>query len=73
VRDFERRERFAQRDAVDRALPDSGDIWLLRTLSGEVVVYEEKPDKRRPAGVRAIVSPDGRTQSFETGRFRRRR
>lgn len=67
----ERRERIQQRAAVSEVLPDEG--WLLRMASGEVLVYSEALDKRRPVSLRAVVMPDGKTQVFPTDRFKRRR
>jgi hypothetical protein len=67
----ERRNRIQQRAAVEEVLPDDG--WVLRMASGEVLVYGEGLDKRRPISLRAVVMPDGRTEVFPTDRFRRRR
>jgi hypothetical protein len=69
--DYERREREAQRDAVARVLPDPSAGSVLRTSSGEVIVYEEQDEKRRPVNPRAVVMPDGETLFFETDRFGR--
>ena len=69
----ERREREAQRDAVDRLLPDPDRGSLMRTVDGDVLVYDELHDKRNPVNLRAVVMPDGTTREFETGRFRRAR
>jgi hypothetical protein len=69
----ERRERHAQRAAVARVLPAPGRGALLRTPAGDVVVYDESADKRRPVELRAIVMPDGETVEFQTARFRRGR
>ena len=68
---FERRAREAQRDAVARALPDSGEGSLLRTASGEVLVYAEQDEKRRPVELTAVVLPDGDVLEIETNRFGR--
>jgi hypothetical protein len=68
---YERRERDVQRDAVEEVLPDEGSI--LRMADGQVLVYEEGPEKRRPAELRAVVMPDGERLEFETSRFRRTR
>jgi hypothetical protein len=70
---FERREREAQREAVDRVLPDAGQGSLLRASSGEVLVYDDAHHKLNPVDLRAVVMPDGTTVEFETGRFRRAR
>jgi hypothetical protein len=70
--EFERRERDAQRDAVARVLPQEGEGSVLRTVSGEVIVYDELGAKRRPASPRAVVMPDGQTLEFDRDRFRRR-
>jgi hypothetical protein len=51
-------------------LPDEGSV--LRTASGEVVVYAEQDEKRRPVELRAVVMPDGELQELESGRFKRR-
>jgi hypothetical protein len=69
--DYERRERFAQREAVERVLPDPGEGALLRSAGGEVLVYDEPGGKLRPVYLRAVVMPDGSTREFETGRFGR--
>jgi hypothetical protein len=69
----ERRERAAQRDAVDRVLPPPGEGAILRTAEGEILVYDEGIAKSRPIELRAVVMPDGETVEFETGRFRRDR
>jgi hypothetical protein len=71
--DFERRERYSQREAVERVLPDPGEGSVLRSVSGEVLVYDERHDKFNPVDLRAVVMPDGTTVEFETGRFRRDR
>jgi hypothetical protein len=70
--EFERRERYSQREAVERILPDAGGS-VLRSASGEVLVYDEPNDKFNPVDLRAVVMPDGTTVEFETGRFRRNR
>jgi hypothetical protein len=67
----ERRERGAQREAVDRLLPEPDRGALLRTAYGDVLVYDELHDKRNPINLRAVVMPDGSTREFQTGRFRR--
>jgi pyocin large subunit-like protein len=67
----ERRERDAQRDAVERLLPDPDKGALLRTAAGDILVYDEMDLKRKPVNLRAVVMPDGTTREFETGRFRR--
>jgi hypothetical protein len=68
----ERRERDAQRDAVAHAIPDAGDISVLRAATGEVIVYEDLGAKRQPTTPRAIVLPDGETLEFEQDRFKRK-
>jgi hypothetical protein len=68
----DRRARDAQRDAVERLLPDPGEGSVLRIASGEILIYDEYDEKRRPVNLRAVVMPDGTTREFETGRFRRR-
>jgi len=55
----ERRERYAQREAVDRVLPDPDGGALLRSVSGEVLVYDERNDKLNPLNQRAVVMPHG--------------
>ena len=67
----ERRERDAQRDAVAHAIPDEGDVSILRAATGEVIVYEDLGAKRRPTTPRAVVMPDGETLEFEQDRFKR--
>jgi hypothetical protein len=67
----ERRERDDQRAAVDRVLDEAADAALLRKADGEVAVFDERGEKWRPVELRAVVMPDGQTQRFETGRFRR--
>ena len=69
----ERRERIEQRAAVAEVLPEPGDGWLLRMASGEVLVYSEALDKRRPVALRAVVMPDGQTEVFPAERSKRRR
>jgi hypothetical protein len=69
----ERRRRYAQREAVDRVLPDPDDFALLRAASGEVLVYDERHEKLNPINLRAVVMPDGTTREFRTARFRRAR
>ena len=68
----ERREREAQRDAVAHAIPDAGDVSILRTVTGEVIVYEDLGAKRRATMPRAVVMPDGETLEFEQDRFKRK-
>lgn len=69
---FDRREREAQRHAIEQVLPE-GDEWsLLRTASGEVLVYDELDEKRRPVSLRAVVLPDGDVLEVETDRFTRK-
>jgi len=68
----DRRRREAQREAVQRVLPLGDGVSVLRTASGEVLVYGEQADKRRPVVLRAVVMPDGHVEQFETRRFRRR-
>lgn len=69
----ERRERDAQRAAVGEVLPEPGEGSVLRMSNGEVLIYADNPDKRRPIALRAIVMPDGNTRVFPSQRFRRRR
>ena len=69
----ERRRHDAQREAVERLLPDPGAGSVLRIASGEILIYDEHDDMRRPVNLRAVVLPDGSTREFETGRFRRPR
>ena len=66
----DRREREAQRAAVERVLPGEGS--LLRMVSGEVLIYANALDKRRPVELRAVVMPDGHTQDLPSRRFKRR-
>jgi len=70
VRDFERRARDAQRHAVARELPEENDGSILRMADGQVLLYDEQDEKRRPVTLRAIVFPDGETVEVETDRFR---
>jgi hypothetical protein len=70
VEAHERRERYAQREAVERVLPDPDEGALLRAASGDVLVYDERQQKLDPINLRAVVMPDGTTVEFETGRFR---
>jgi hypothetical protein len=65
--------RDAQREAVERVLPDPGEGAVLRAAGGEILVYDERGDKLNPVNLRAVVMPDGTTREFETGRFRRNR
>ena len=69
--DFERRERDAQREVVDQVLPDTGEGSVLRLSSGEVLVYDDGDNMRRPVTLRAAVMPDGELLEFETNRFER--
>ena len=73
MNEYERRERAAQRDAVEQVLTATDEGSLLRTVSGEVLVYAEQGEKWRPVELRAVVMPDGQTQEFEHKRFKRRR
>ncbi len=68
---YERRQRDAQRDAVADVLPEAGSV--LRMADGQILVYDEAPEKRRPASLRAVVMPDGQRLEFETDRFSRAR
>ena len=70
---FERRERDAQRESVERLLPDPGEGSVLRSASGEVLVYDEPHDKFNPLDLRAVVMPDGTSVEFQTHRFHRER
>ena len=66
----DRRTRNAQRDVVEDVLPDDGIV--LRTVEGEVVVYEALPVGNKLAtDVRARVLPDGDLLVPERRRFRR--
>jgi hypothetical protein len=67
----ERRERDAQRDAVAEVLPPAGEGSLLRAASGEVLVFAEQDEKRRPVQLCAVVMPDGETLDIEHRRFAR--
>jgi hypothetical protein len=67
--DLDRRERYAQRQAVERVLPEPGAGSLLRAVSGEVLVYDEPSAKLNPIDLRAVVMPDGTTIEFQTARF----
>jgi hypothetical protein len=69
----ERRNRDAQREAVERVLPEPDEGSLLRAASGEILVYDEVGAKFNPINLRAVVMPDGTTVEFETARFRRAR
>ena len=73
MNEYERRERAAQRDAVEQMLTSTDEGSLLRKASGEVLVYAEQGEKWRPVELRAVVMPDGQTQEFEYKRFKRRR
>jgi len=68
----DRRGRDAQREAVKRLLPNPERGAMLRTSSGEILIYDESDNKFRPVNLRAVVMPDGTTREFETGRFERR-
>jgi hypothetical protein len=70
---FERRERDAQREAVERVLPDPGEGSVLRAASGEILVYDEPRNQFNTVDLRAVVMPDGTTVEFQTHRFRRER
>jgi hypothetical protein len=67
--DLDRRERYAQRQAVERVLPEPGAGSLLRAANGEVLVYDEPSEKLNPIDLRAVVMPDGTTIEFQTARF----
>jgi hypothetical protein len=67
----ERRGREAQREAVERLLPNPHHGSVLRSAGGEVLVYDETGGKLDPVNLRAVVMPDGSTRTFETGRFLR--
>jgi hypothetical protein len=67
----ERRERDAQREAVERVLPDPGRGSLLRAAGGDILIYDEPGDKYNPVDLRAVILPDGTTIEFQTRRFRR--
>ena len=69
----DRRERLAQREAVDRVVPESDEVALFRAASGDVLVYDERGEKLNPINLRAVVMPDGTTREFPTARFRRAR
>jgi hypothetical protein len=69
----DRRNRAAQRDAVERVLPPRGAGAVFRRADGEVLVYGDGLGKRHPVELRAVVMPDGTTQEFATRRFRRDR
>ena len=71
MREVERRERVAQRDAVAEVLPEPGEGSVLRTASGEVLVFDDGLDKRNPVSLRAVVLPDGETLELQTNRFKR--
>ena len=64
-----RRERDAQREAVERLLPDPDRGSLLRSAYGDVLIYDEPGGKLDPINLRAVVMPDGTTVEFETARF----
>lgn len=65
----ERRERDAQRQAVAELMPNADAI--LRTADGDVLVFEDQYEKRRPLNLRAVVMPDGAIRQFPSQRFRR--
>jgi len=69
--DEDRRERGAQREAVEQVLPDRGEASLLRATTGEVLVYAEEEEKRRPVALRAVVLPDGEVVDVDHRRFNR--
>jgi hypothetical protein len=64
-----RRERDAQREAVERLLPDPDRGSVLRSAGGDVLIYDEPGDKLNPINLRAVVMPDGTTVEFQTARF----
>ena len=64
-----RRERDAQREAVERLLPDRDRGSVLRSAGGDVLIYDEPGDKLNPINLRAVVMPDGTTVEFQTARF----
>jgi hypothetical protein len=68
---YERRHRDAQRESVDEALPEDGDGSLLRMAGGQVLVYDESLEKRRPVALRAVVLPDGELLTVARKRFGR--
>ena len=68
---MERRGNHFQRAAVERVLPEPGKGSILRRANGEVLIYDEVSDKRRPTVLRAAVLPDGETVEFVTRRFDR--
>jgi hypothetical protein len=69
----DRRERLAQREAVERILPGADEGALLRAASGDILVYDQPGYKFNPIDLRAVVMPDGTTVEFQTNRFRRAR
>ena len=71
--EYDRRERDAQREAVERLLPEPDRGAVLRTAGGEILIYDDSAEKLHPVNLRAVVMPDGTTREFETGRFRRGR
>ena len=71
MKENDRREREAQREAVEQVLPEEGEASLLRRPSGEVLVYAEEAEKRRPVVLKAVVLPDGEVIELEQRRFRR--
>ena len=51
---------------MERVLPEHDAPLLLRTVDGEVVIYEEIAGGTRPStAVRAKVLPDGELLAFE--------
>ncbi|HEX6714040.1 MAG TPA: hypothetical protein VF066_11660 [Thermoleophilaceae bacterium] len=69
----DRRSRDAQREAVERVLPDPDEGSVLRAASGEILVYDELGAKFNPINLRAVIMPDGTTVEFQTARFHRAR
>lgn len=59
----DRRQRHAQREAVEIALPDDENAALLRMRNGRVLVFTEREDWWRPVDLRAVVLPDGQIQA----------
>ena len=51
---------------MERVLPEHDSPLLLRTVDGEVVIYEQVAGGTRPStAVRAKVLPDGELLEFE--------
>jgi hypothetical protein len=71
--DYERRERTAQREAVDEVVAERIEASLLRAESGEILVYAEETEKRRPVALTAVVLPDGEVLGVDHRRFHRSR